>query len=70
LRDASFLLIMHAGESLQDFVLPGSPYAETYVVELDSSLGLELPKNQELQAGTTVAMTPYSLLLLRVTSNA
>ena len=69
LRDASFLLLMHAGESPQDFVLPGAPYAATYAVELDSSLGLELPTNQEMQAGTTATMAPYSLLLLRVSSD-
>ena len=66
--DASFLLIIHAGEEAQSFVLPGSPYAHTYACELDSATGVNKTMWPEMQAGATVTMAPLSLLLFRISS--
>ncbi len=64
--DASFLLLLHAGEHDQDFVLPGAPYAQRYVCELDSAAGITTSTYQQMQAGATVTMAPLSLLLFRI----
>ncbi len=66
--DSSFLLLLHAGETEQSFVLPGKPYGQTYECELDSSAGIQQSLYSEMQAGATVTMAPLSLLLFRISS--
>jgi isoamylase len=66
--DSSFLLLLHAGETEQTFVLPGEPYGQTYECELDSAAGIQASKYPVMQAGATVTMAPLSLLLFRISS--
>ena len=66
--DASFMLLLHAGEQEQEFILPGVPYGHTYECELDSAAGIHPNTYPVMQAGATVTMAPLSMLLFRISS--
>jgi isoamylase len=63
--DESFLLVLHAGADDARFRLPGPPWAEAYVAELDTAA----PDNHQvhdLKAGDELALVSRSAVLLRV----
>ncbi|CAB4861699.1 MAG: glycogen debranching protein GlgX [Actinobacteria bacterium] len=65
-RDDSFLILLHAGESEQQFVLPDGPYARAYRRVLDTVTGQSEESTNEEAAGAIVTMAPHSLVVLRV----
>jgi glycogen operon protein len=62
LVDDSFLVVLHAGLEPTPFTLPGSPWATTYQVVLDSTGHND---DSVLQAGTKIALPGLSLIVLR-----
>jgi isoamylase len=62
ITDDSFLLLLHAGASPWTFILPGKPWAASYVVELrtDAAAG------EAVKAGESLVLAPRSAALLRV----
>ena len=63
--DESFLLVLHAGAEDTTFRLPGPPWAESYVTELDTAT----PDNhqaRDLKAGDDLPLVARSAVLLRV----
>ena len=61
--DESFLLILHAGDDDTTFRLPGPPWAESYVAELDTAAPDE--RLRDLKAGEDLALIARSAALLR-----
>ena len=62
--DDSFLVILHAGADDTIFRLPGPPWAESYVGELDTAAPEE--KLRDVIAGEDLALVARSAVLLRV----
>ena len=67
ITDDSFLMIMYSGWEELDFTLPGDPWARWYQVAVDTSLDGDPGARDDvmLAGGTTLALAPRSLLLLR-----
>ncbi|MFA7324979.1 MAG: alpha-amylase family glycosyl hydrolase, partial [Candidatus Nanopelagicales bacterium] len=65
-QDDSFLLLLHAGEADQEFVLPGMPYGNTYQILLETTEEDGSEAGAELLRGATVTMAPFSMMLMRV----
>jgi glycogen operon protein len=70
-RQASFLLLLHAGSQEQTFVLPGPPYAAAYRPVIDTSQPNQAseptrPAPTTLLAATPVLLAPLSLMVLQV----
>jgi glycogen operon protein len=63
--DESFLLILHAGDDDTTFRLPGPPWAESYVTELDTGMPGE-HQARDLKAGDDLPLVARSTVLLRV----
>lgn len=61
----SFLILMHAGNKNQPFVLPGDPYARNYHRVIDTVLE-STPQVAVEPAGTVVTMAPQSMLVFEV----
>ncbi|MHB1211252.1 MAG: glycogen debranching protein GlgX [Candidatus Nanopelagicales bacterium] len=68
LRDASFLVILHAGTEPLEFVLPGPPYGSGYVPIIDTTTGQAVEEGPVSPAGTTIAVPPRSLIAYRAIS--
>jgi glycogen operon protein len=66
--DDSFLLLLHAGGQDQTFVLPGLPWGEAYVVEIDTARPGQGPLDP-LPAAHRLAMPGRSAVLLRAVDN-
>ena len=64
IRGESFLLLLHAGEDPQKFVLPGSPYAHGYLCVVDTSTGQAFEGGALLGAGSTITMPARSMIVL------
>ena len=62
IRDQSFLVLMHAGDAPQPFVLPGDPYGRVYRRILDTSTGQSTESGEERPAGSAVLMPPRTLM--------
>ncbi|MCX6414606.1 MAG: glycogen debranching protein GlgX [Actinobacteria bacterium] len=67
-KDDSFLVLLHAGESEQAFVLPDGPYARSYRRVIDSMTGSTTESSADESAGSVVVLAPHSLVVLRVFS--
>ena len=61
--DESFLVVLHAGAEPVGFTLPGVPWAKSYEIVLDTSTEDEPIFKPE--AGSTLDVTPRSIVLLR-----
>ncbi|MEZ5116157.1 MAG: glycogen debranching protein GlgX [Candidatus Nanopelagicales bacterium] len=70
IRDDSFLLLLHAGDGHEPFVLPGAPYGLRYRRILDTQEDVPHDAPWEDPAGATVMLGPRSTVLLRVTEDA
>jgi glycogen operon protein len=67
ITDDSFLAILHAGDRPADFVLPGSPWAESYEVVVDTSLEEQgVAPGVVHRAGAGTSVPGRAVLLLRV----
>jgi glycogen operon protein len=64
IRDESFLLLLHAGADDVTFRLPGSPWAESYQVLLDTAVPDKAARTRK--AGDDLSIPPRSLVLLQV----
>jgi glycogen operon protein len=62
--DDSFLLLLHAGGEDQVFVLPGPPWGDRYVIEIDTARGA-IGTEDSVPAGLDLPMTARSAVLLR-----
>jgi glycogen operon protein len=65
LRDASFLVILHADDSPGAFVLPGAPCADAYRLVVDTSTRQAIEDGPTIAAGTTITVPARTLLALR-----
>ena len=65
--DDSFLVLLHAGAEDQIFVLPGPPWGESYVVEIDTARPGPAAR-QRVAAGLELPMTARSAVVLRAVS--
>ncbi|WTL50640.1 glycogen debranching protein GlgX [Streptomyces sp. NBC_01497] len=64
--DDSFLAVLHAGHEPGDVLLPGAPWAPAYELVLDTSReDQESEPGTRYAGGTTLAVPPRSVLLLR-----
>jgi len=63
--DDSFLLLLHAGGDEISFRLPGTPWADGYVVEVDTAT--DECRHVHLDAGKDLTMPPRSAVVLRAT---
>jgi glycogen operon protein len=66
--DDSFLLLLHAGAQDQIFVLPGAPWGDRYVVEIDTSHP-DVATRERVPAGLELPMAARSAVLLRAVDN-
>jgi glycogen operon protein len=66
--DSSFLVLMHAGDQVKAFALPGAPYASKYRRVIDTAAGTSTEATQDEPAGSVLQMQPYSMIVLRVTA--
>jgi glycogen operon protein len=62
--DDSFLVVLHAGAEASSFRLPGPPWADAYVVELDTAD--TAAAGRDVKTDELLTLTPRSLVLLRV----
>ncbi|HET6911351.1 MAG TPA: glycogen debranching protein GlgX [Mycobacteriales bacterium] len=62
--DDSFLIVLHAGDDECDFRLPGPPWADGYVVEIDTSRP-ELVDGEMLHAGADLKLPSRAAVVLR-----
>jgi len=67
--DDSFLLLLHAGGEDQVFVLPGPPWGDRYVIEIDTARGA-IGTEESVPAGLDLPMTARSAVLLRAVDNS
>ncbi len=67
-RDASFLVVLHAGTEPVDFTLPARPYGSTYRLVVDTSSGQAVETSTELPSGHRLSVPPRCLIALRVLS--
>lgn len=65
-RAPSFLLLFHAGDDHRPFVLPGSPFGQTYRRVLDTHDERPSIAPWTDRADSTVMLAPRSLVVLRV----
>jgi glycogen operon protein len=63
--DSSFLVLLHAGADDTAFCLPGPPWGERYVVELDTGENAGRA-GSSVDAGADLALTGRSVVVLRV----
>jgi glycogen operon protein len=68
ITDDSFLLLVHADAADGEFAVPGPPWAQCYRLVLDSARPGGVPDEEAstIAAGSTLAMTARSTMLLRV----
>src|SRR4051812_4536375 len=66
--DDSFLLLLHAGAQDQTFVLPGPPWGDSYVVEVDTAHPALITR-ERTPAGVELPLTARSTVLLRAVDN-
>jgi isoamylase len=65
--DESFLLLLHSGDDDGTFALPAAPWASSYRPVIDTTAVGGSPRSSALiKAGTDLAMTRRSVLLLQV----
>jgi glycogen operon protein len=69
IADHSFLLLLHAGAEDQAFVLPGPPWGDAYLVEIDTARPGATTQDA-LPAAHALAMPARSSVLLRAVDNA
>jgi glycogen operon protein len=68
ISDASFLLLLHAGDEAIDFIVPGPPWATSYDVVVDTAADADDPlATQSIPAGERLALAPRSGVVLRAT---
>jgi isoamylase len=60
--DDSFLLLLHSGETGTEFLLPGEPWAQSYVVEIDTGVERE---GAVVEPRSTLDIVGRSAVLLR-----
>jgi glycogen operon protein len=72
IADDSFLLLVHAGEQEQPFVLPGDPWARWYHSVIDTTLEGDPGARDHVtyDGGLAVSLAPRALLLLRADPEA
>jgi glycogen operon protein len=63
IRDASFLMLLHAGSDPVDFVVPGPPWAPAYDVVLDT--GAALPADEAVPGGSAVRLPGRTSVVLQ-----
>jgi len=63
--DESYLLVLHSGDDVASFTLPGRPWAESYETVIDTAAPAGL-NTASLAAGSAVPVGPRTTLLLRV----
>ena len=63
IRGEAFLLLLHAGEDPQAFVLPGEPYGHGYLRVVDTSTGQAFEGGPLHGAGSVVTMPARSLMV-------
>jgi glycogen operon protein len=66
ITDASFLMILHAGEDPTKFVLPGSPYGRGYLRVVDTATGQAFEGGEQHLAGATIAVAARSMTVFHV----
>lgn len=64
IRDASYLIVLHCGDAVVDFRLPGSPWATGYHVILDTAAE-DGGGGDPAPAGAARPVAAQSLVLLR-----
>jgi glycogen operon protein len=66
--DESFLLVLHAGDADVSFRLPGSPWARSYEMVMDTSRRAGVPdlRRRQFAGGDDMAVEQRSVLLLQV----
>jgi glycogen operon protein len=69
IADDSFLLLLHAGADEQAFVLPGRPWGEAYVVEIDTARP-GVTTQDALPAAHALTLPARSAVLLRAVDNS
>jgi glycogen operon protein len=69
--DDSYLLILHAGDDPITFALPGAPWADSYVVTVDTTFatGEPDPGVPEIPAGSPLPVDRRTSMLLRAKHN-
>jgi len=66
IKDESYLLVMHAGDSAVDFTLPGPPWADRYEVFVDTSqVGGYSGAPVFVDGGTVLPLMPRATVLLK-----
>ena len=65
IRDQAFFMILHSGDDVVPFTLPGAPYASGYRTVIDTWTGQSTESDPIREAGATVEMQPRSTLVLR-----
>jgi glycogen operon protein len=63
IRGESFLMLLHADEDPQTFVLPGEPYGHGYLRIVDTSTGQGFEGGPLHPAGSEVLMPPRSMMV-------
>ncbi|MET0741401.1 MAG: glycogen debranching protein GlgX [Candidatus Nanopelagicales bacterium] len=64
ITDSTMLLLLHAGDAAQEFVLPGEPWSrDGWRLRLDTSARPAVPENPE-ELGGAVTLEPRSVVLL------
>jgi glycogen operon protein len=63
--DESYLLVMHSGDDVVSFTLPGQPWAESYEIVIDTASPAGL-STASLAVGSPLPIGPRTTLLLRV----
>jgi glycogen operon protein len=62
IRDHSFLILLHAGDTPVPFTLPGAPYARGYRLLIDTTTGQAAESADEVPAGTVLTLPARSIL--------
>lgn len=66
ITDKSYLMVLHAGDHHQTFVLPGPPCGENYRRVLDTTDEHLAPSTATEPAGADIKLAPSSLVLYEV----
>jgi isoamylase len=63
--DESYLLVLHSGDDVVSFTLPGRPWAESYEIVIDTASPAG-SSTASLAVGSALPVGPRTTLLLRV----
>jgi glycogen operon protein len=66
IRDQSFLVLLHAGNTPVVFTLPGAPYGSEYRLIMDTATGQAVESEDSCPAGTAVTLPPRTIRAFHV----